>query len=91
MIKIYFSDYFDVSLDELKSYGAYNISLINDLPLFIDPFLLFGSDKKEYQELHNSMLKYMEFLKRKSSSSHISRSEIMAWYKFPEVRQNWLG
>lgn len=91
MIKIYFSDYFDVSPDELKSYGAYNISLINDLPLFIDPFLLFGSDKKEYQELHNSMLKYMEFLKRKSSSSHISRSEIMAWYKFPEVRQNWLG
>ena len=91
MIKIYFSDYFNVSPDELKSYGAYNISLINDLPLFIDPFLLFGSDKKEYQELHNLMLKYMEFLKRKSSNSHISRPEIMAWYKFPEVRQNWLG
>ena len=47
VIRIYFSDYFEVYPADLKAYGAYNISLINDLPLFIDPFLLFGSDKKE--------------------------------------------
>lgn len=91
VIRIYFSDYFEVSPADLKAYGAYNISLINDLPLFIDPFLLFGSDKKEYQELHESMLKYMDFLKTKSSNRLLSRSEIMAWYQFPEVKQNWLG
>ena len=72
VIRIYFSDYFEVSPADLKAYGAYNISLINDLPLFIDPFLLFGSDKKEYQELHESMLKYMDFLKTKSSNRLLS-------------------
>ena len=39
-IKVYFSDYFDIEEDVIESYGAVNISLINDLPLFIDPFLL---------------------------------------------------
>ena len=37
---IYFSDFFQVSPDILEKYGAFNVSLINDLPLFIDPFLL---------------------------------------------------
>ncbi len=36
----FFSDCFDVSPEIVKDYGAFNISLINDLPLFIDPFLL---------------------------------------------------
>lgn len=39
----YFSDYFGVSPQRLQTYGAFNISLIADLPLFIDPFLLFNS------------------------------------------------
>lgn len=47
-MKIYFSDFFNVTPDILDKYGAFNISLINDLPLFIDPFLLFGSKKPEY-------------------------------------------
>jgi len=42
-LKIYFSDYFKVSKEALDKYGAFNISLISDLPLFIDPFLLFNS------------------------------------------------
>ena len=41
-LKIFFSDFFDVKPEALKSYGAFNISLVNDLPLFIDPFLLSG-------------------------------------------------
>ncbi len=43
-MKIYFSDFFEVLPALLEEYGAFNISLLNDLPLFIDPFLLFNSD-----------------------------------------------
>jgi len=44
-MKVYFSDFFDVNPDVIEKYGALNISLINDFPLFIDPFLLFNSNK----------------------------------------------
>ena len=36
-MKLYFSDYFEVSEEALDQYGAFNISLVSDLPLFIDP------------------------------------------------------
>ncbi|HCG9204653.1 TPA: hypothetical protein NJ621_004647 [Vibrio parahaemolyticus] len=55
-MKIYFSDFFDVSEESIESYGAFNPSLINDMPLFIDPFLLFNSEKKQYQDLHSDMI-----------------------------------
>lgn len=55
-IRIYFSDFFDVDRDKIESYGAFNISLINDLPLFVDPFLLFNSENKTYQELHRKII-----------------------------------
>jgi hypothetical protein len=44
-MKLYSSDYFEVSEEALDQYGAFNISLVSDLPPFIDPFLLFNSDK----------------------------------------------
>ena len=40
---VYFSDIFNVDESILEEYGAMNISLINDFPLFIDPFLLYAS------------------------------------------------
>jgi len=43
----------------LDRHGAFDISMVSDLPLFIDPFLLFGSDKAEYQALHGEILKYL--------------------------------
>ncbi len=43
---VYFSDIFNVDESILEEYGAMNISLINDLPLFIDPFLLYASIKE---------------------------------------------
>ena len=64
-MKIYFSDYFEISPKVLEKYGAFNISLINDLPLFIDPFLLFHSRKPKYIELHNQIIKYVRFLRDK--------------------------
>jgi len=47
-MKVYFSDIFDVSPDTIEKYGAFNVSLINDLPLFIDPFLV-----SKYQSVPN--------------------------------------
>lgn len=37
---VYFSDIFNVDESILESYGAMNISLLNDIPLFIDPFFI---------------------------------------------------
>jgi len=60
---IYFSDYFRVSPDTLEEYGAFDISLVGDLPLFVDPFLLFNSENPTYQALHAEIIRYMRFLK----------------------------
>ena len=65
--------------------------LINDLPLFVDPFLLFNSEKLEYQALHEEMIRYLKFLRDKSEQGAIRPGLLEAWYKFPEVKQNWLG
>lgn len=88
--RIYFSDYYGVTDEKIEDYGAFNISLINDLPLFIDPFLLFNSDKSEYQELHSEIIKYMLFLKEQSSLQ-LDPGLLKNWFHFPEVRQNWFG
>ncbi|MCK8521917.1 hypothetical protein M0D21_10085 [Aquimarina sp. D1M17] len=88
---VYFSDYFNLDEQLLEDYGAFNISLINDLPLFIDPFLLFGSNKNEYQKLHSDIIKYLTFLKNKSKTGSLSNANIKSWYKFSEVKQNWFG
>ena len=90
-MKIYFSDFFNVSPKVLNDYGAFNISLINDLPLFIDPFLLFGSKETEYRDLHSKMLDYLVFLKEKSKEGITDIAQIKSWYKFSEVKQNWFG
>ncbi len=89
--RIYFTDFFDVSPDVLADYGAFNVSCVVDLPLFVDPFLLFTSRKKEYQELHNEMIRYLCFLRDKSSEGAVDDGSLKAWYCFPEVRQNRLG
>ena len=52
--------------EALDQYGAFNISLVSDLPLFIDPFLLFNSDKPEYRRLRDSIIDYLRFLRDKS-------------------------
>lgn len=89
-----FSDYFDVSKDILDEEGLFDISLISDLPLFIDPFLLFYSENEEYQRLHDEIIKYLAFLRDESvarGESAPSRGKINSYYRFPEVKQNWFG
>lgn len=91
-IAVYFSDCFDVDSDAIDAYGAVNISLINDLPLFIDPFLLFNSDKPDYQAIHSEMIKYLQFLQTQSQIfSTLSDGMLQSWFRFSEVKQTWLG
>ncbi|MEI9904448.1 MAG: hypothetical protein WDN06_11095 [Asticcacaulis sp.] len=87
----FFSDTFRLDDKLLERYGAFDISLVNDLPLFIDPFLLFHSEKKEYQALHNNIIEYMVFLRDKASEGAADEGLLKNWYCFPEVRQNWFG
>ena len=99
--RIYFSDVFGVSPEILEQYGAFNISLINNLPLFIDPFLLFNSTKPEYKQLHGEVIKYVRFLRDKSIAGTIDdglleewftfRGLLEEWFTFREIRQNWFG
>lgn len=91
MINLYFSDIFDVSPKVLDKYGAFNISLVTDLPLFIDPFLLFNSKKKQCRQLHDDIIRYLRFLKDKSTSGPVSAGLLKSWYHFSEVKENWLG
>lgn len=90
-INIYFSDYFDVAPEALEEYGAFNISLINDLPLFIDPFLLFNSKNPEYQKLHENMISYLQFARDKALAGEINQGLLRTWFTFSEVKQTWLG
>lgn len=90
-IELYFSDHFGVQESDLEEYGAFNISLVSDLPLFVDPFLLFHSKKPQYQALHQQILKYLRFLRDKAVGQSLSSPLIRSWYQFAEVKQNWLG
>ena len=90
-LAVHFTDFFEVDPRELEKYGAFNISLVNDLPLFIDPFLLFNSSKARYQTLHAEIIRYMRFLRDRAAAGEVDRGLLRAWFHFPEIRQNWLG
>ena len=54
--KIYFSDVFSLQPEVLEDYGAFNVALINDLPLFVDPYLLYDSQNETYRGLNESII-----------------------------------
>jgi hypothetical protein len=87
-IKLLFSDYFDIKRDVLDSYGALNISIDADLPLFIDPFLLFSSKKPKYVDLHDRIVNHLVTLKNIAIKN---QNVDVGLFRFPEVKQNWLG
>jgi hypothetical protein len=64
--------------------------VVSDLPLFVDPFLLFNSNKPQYQALHEEVLRYLRFL-RDQAVLDLDPDLINNWYRFKEVKQNWLG
>lgn len=89
---IYFSQYFDVDPEALEAYGALDICLVSDLPLFIDPFLLFNSGKSEYQELHETIVGYIVFLRDKiERDGPLDKDLEQNLCRFKEVKENWLG
>lgn len=88
--KLLFSDYFDIEESVLTNYGALNICLSSDLPLFIDPFLLFASEKDEYKALHKHVVGHLLFLKEYATENDIQDLDLRL-FEFPEIKQNWLG
>jgi hypothetical protein len=90
-LKLYFSDYFEFPKGDLDKYGAFDISLVADLPLFIDPFLLFQSKKPEYQALHLDIIHYLEYLRDLSISQTINLGRLQSLFYFSEVKQTYLG
>lgn len=88
---MYFTDYFAIDKKLLEDYGAFDLSLINDLPLFIDPFLLFNSENEEYQRLHQDIINYLIFLRNESATHNIDKGLLKSWFCFKEIKQNWLG
>ncbi|MGH8602115.1 MAG: hypothetical protein ACREXR_04860 [Gammaproteobacteria bacterium] len=90
-IPISFSDFFDVSEEQVDAYGAFNVSMVSDLPLFIDPFLLFHSENAEYRALHDQIVRYVTFLRVHAHLAEKNIGLLKEWYFFPEVRQNWFG
>ena len=65
---MFFSEYFEIDPRLLLEYGALDISLVCDLPLFIDPMLIFNSNKPEYKKLHEGIIKYFYFLAQKAQN-----------------------
>ena len=88
--KILFTDYFDVDKSILDNYGALNLCLSSDLPLFLDPFLLFASDKQEYKTLHKNIVEHLITLKNIAVENRTTASKNNL-FKFSEIKQNWLG
>ncbi len=88
---LYFSDYFGVGSDVLEDYGAFDISVVSDLPVFVDPFLLFNSGNPVYRTLHDGMLEYLIYLRDRPDAAPLDEGVMRALYCFKEVKQNWLG
>lgn len=60
------------------------------MPLFVDPMLIFNSNKPEYKALHEEIIKFFHFLYKKAEKG-LTKKEIGAWFNFKEVPNNWLG
>lgn len=85
-----FSERFNLPSSIIEEYGAIDISLTADIPMFIDPILIFNSSDEKYKELHQKIIKYMYFLAKKSKDK-LSEKEIKTWFVFNEVCNNWFG
>jgi hypothetical protein len=90
--KIYFSNVFSVKHSIIEKYGALDISLVCDNPAFVDPFLIFANPK--YKNLHDFIIEYLKFLRNLSlqkQGQDLDSGAFNHYYKFPEVKQAWLG
>ena len=88
---IYFSDVFGIDPEIIEEYGAFNVALVNDLPLFVDPFLLYDSENPIYRGLHNGIIRYLCFLRDRAVAGELTPGARTQWMYFREIKQNWLG
>lgn len=88
---MYFSDRFGIERELVEAHGAFDVCLIADVPLFIDPFLVFNSNKSAYQALHRQIVDYLLFVHDKVVLGEMDDGLARELLHFPEVRQNWLG
>ena len=86
-----FSDYFKISKNVMDENGIYDISIVSDTPVFIDPFLLYISNKLEYQNAHEQIMKYLLFLCKKVKTNENYKSLKKKYFYFKEPKQNWFG
>jgi hypothetical protein len=77
-VDIYFSDFFKVTHGVVERFGAFDISLVNDLPLFIDPFLLLNSRNPKYRHLHAQIIRYLSFLRDQSTEDNVNGGLLQA-------------
>lgn len=90
--KIYFSEVFEVGEKTLQDYGAFDVCLLGDLPVFIDPFQLYASAKEEYNRLHEGIIAYLRFLKTLCESGRIiGKFTLDTYFRFPEVKELFMG
>lgn len=88
--KLLFSEYFNIDESVLTNYGALNLCLSSDLPLFLDPFLLFASEKDDYKKLHKHVVNHLVLLKGYATENGGVDVDSRL-FRFPEIKQNWLG
>lgn len=88
---IYFSDVFGVEQDVLDAHGAFNIALVNDLPLFVDPLLLFDSGRPELRELHDSIIEYLVFVKDWAQADELTKGPSRSGCSFAKLSRTGSG
>ena len=77
-----FSDYFKISKNVMDENDIYDISIVSDTPVFIDPFLLYISNKFEYQNAHEQIMKYLLFLCKKVKTNEDEKSLKKKYFYF---------
>ena len=53
---MFFSEYYGIDSSVVEHYGAVDISFVCDIPLFIDPMLIFNSEKEEYNKVFSFLI-----------------------------------
>lgn len=86
---MFFSDKFKVNEQSLNDYGALNIWMERDTPLYIDPILIYCN--KKYEAWHKKIIKYFNFLYEKTQNPEITKDQLKYFFNFHEIKNNWLG
>lgn len=85
-----FSDVFKISKQNIEDYGAIDLSLASDTPLYIDPLLIYNNDDVNIRNQYQNIVKYLLFLNKQAKKDN-SKESIKYYFTFKEIKNNWLG